>query len=287
MLALALTGDVGAGKSTLARLWGEMGASVLDADRVVRALWTRTNVLDAALARWGRGILDADGKADPSAVASKAFSDRREYDWLCALLHPLVRIEMEKTAASLDGWVVAEIPLLFEGGIPWWIDAAIYVTAPEAGRRERNASRGWRYDEISRRESFLLPGAEKRARADLVVENSSDFETLEREASRLAERFRRLSALARMSLFFPDREAAIRFADFLRRETLGTECLLHPAEGAETKKTGFTLDFFTREEWFGEIADALASFTGTHPLLERFRRIPWNYRNSLSEALRP
>ena len=287
MLALGLTGDVGAGKSTLVRLWEKMGASVLDADKVVRTLWGRSDVLDAAVSRWGEDILDSAGRAIPSAVASKAFTDLGEYKWLCALLHPLVRVEMEKSSSSLEGWVVAEIPLLFEGGIPWWIDGTIYITAPEDIRRERNTFRGWQADEIPRRESFLLSGDEKRARADLVIENISDVETLTKEASCLAERFRRLSSLARASVFFPDRERTLRFMDFLHRKTLGTEFLLRPAEAAETKGKGITLEFFTLERWFGEIAEVLSSFSGTRLVLDKPRRIPLNYRNALSEALRP
>ncbi|NLB84491.1 MAG: dephospho-CoA kinase [Synergistaceae bacterium] len=287
MLAFGLSGDVGAGKSTLARLWRERGASVLDADEVVRALWTRADVLRAAVSRWGEEILDAGGRAVPSLIASKAFADLEEYKWLCALLHPLVRIEMERAASSLEGWVVAEIPLLFEGGEPWWIDATIYVTAPEEKRRERNAVRGWKKDEIARREAFLLPGGEKRARADLVIDNGQNLGRLIEEGSRLAERFRRLSGLARASVFFPDRESACVFSDLLRRKGLGTEFLLREEKGAEKGERKFTLDFFTLERWFCEISEVLSAFPGANSLLVRPRRLPWSYRNTLSEALRP
>ncbi len=287
MLAFGLSGDVGAGKSTLARLWRERGASILDADEVVRVLWTRADVLESAVARWGRGILDSSGRAVPSHIASKAFADMKEYTWLCALLHPLVRIEMERAASSLEGWVVAEIPLLFEGGIPWWIDAAIYVTAPEEKRGERNAARGWKKDEIARREAFLLSGGEKRARADLVIDNGQTLEKLTEEASRLAERFRRLSGLARVSVFLSDGESARRFTDLLRREGLGTDFLLREGQGVENREEKFTLDFFTLEKWFNEIIEVLSAFPGASPLLVRPRRLPWSYRNALSEALRP
>ena len=286
MLAFGLSGDVGAGKLTLARLWRERGASVLDADEVVRVLWTRADVLAAAVTRWGREILDSGGRAVPSEIASKAFADIEEYNWLCALLHPLVRLEMERAASSLEGWVVAEIPLLFEGGIPWWIDAAIYVTAPEEKRRERNAARGWNKDEIGRREAFLLPGGEKRSRADLVIHNGQTLETLTEEASRLAENFRRLSALVRGSVFFSDRESARGFSDLLRLEGMGTEFFLRE-EGPEAGEKKFTLDFFTIEGWFCEISEILSSFSGAQIMFIRPRRISWSYRNALSEALRP
>ncbi|GAB1399176.1 dephospho-CoA kinase [Aminivibrio sp.] len=287
MLAFGLSGDVGAGKSTLARLWRERGASVLDADEVVRALWTRRDVLDAALSRWGRGIVGDDGRVVPSAVAGKAFSGPEEYRWLCALLHPMVRIEMERAASSLEGWVVAEIPLLFEGGIPWWIDAAIYVTAPEEIRRERNASRGWNKNEIARREAFLLPGGEKRALADLVIENGQTLEKLTEEADRLAERFRRLSSLTLATVSFSDGESPCEFSALLHRKGLGTDFLLRTGEGGESGGTKFILDFFTLEKWFNEIAEALSPYPGVFPLLVRPRRLPWKYRNALSEGLRP
>ena len=259
---------------------------MLDADEVVRVLWTRADVLGAAVSRWGKEILDSAGRVIPSRIASKAFADLEEYKWLCALLHPLVRIEMERAASSLEGWVVAEIPLLFEGGIPWWIDAAIYVTAPEEKRRERNSVRGWNKDEIARREAFLLPGGEKRARADLVIENGQDLEKLTEEATRLAERFRRLSSLTLATVFFSDGESPRRFSAILLQNGLGTNFLLRAGEGAETGGTKFILDFFTLEKWFGEISEVLSAFAGACPVLVRPRRLPWKYRNTLSEALR-
>lgn len=169
MLALGVTGDVGAGKSTVSRIWAEMGASVLDADEIVRSLWKRADIIEAASSRWGKDILGEDGVIVPRKIAAKAFSDPEEYRWMCGLLHPPVRVEMERTAASLEGWVVAEIPLLFEGGVPWWIDATAYVTADSALRASRNAARGMDSAELERRETFLLPGEEKKAGLPLFL----------------------------------------------------------------------------------------------------------------------
>jgi dephospho-CoA kinase len=130
---------------------------------------------------------------------------------------------MERMSASLEGWVVAEIPLLFEGGVPQWIDATVYLAAPEEKRRERNSSRGWTAGEIIRRESFLLPSEEKKRRADVVLENAGTLENLRETAEKHALFFRRLAGLVRCTVTFQRYDDALLYRDFLRKERLGTD----------------------------------------------------------------
>ena len=138
--AVAVTGDVGAGKSTVARLFESLGGVRFDADAVVAELWRRPDIVGAAVGRWGSGILDSEGRVVFAHVAARLFSSRAEYDWGCALLHPPTRAELARRVASLDpkrDWAVAEIPMLFESGVPDWVTATVFVTASRDVRAER------------------------------------------------------------------------------------------------------------------------------------------------------
>jgi len=99
MLVIGLTGDIGAGKSTVCSLLQQMGAVVVEADRMVRQIWLRPEIIEAARKRWGNDILDSEGRIVASEVASKGFCDEAEYRWMCDLIHPLVMAEMERFVA--------------------------------------------------------------------------------------------------------------------------------------------------------------------------------------------
>ncbi|MCR4818476.1 MAG: dephospho-CoA kinase [Fretibacterium sp.] len=188
--AVGVTGDVGAGKSTVARLMEKLGGVRLDADAVALALWERPDIRTAAVARWGADILDPSGAIDRRAVAGRIFSDPAEHRWCCGLLHPLVMAELKRRVDGLSAsqWAVVEIPLLFESGRPDWLDLVVFVTAPRDVRAERcRVQRGWDEAELRRREEFFLPSAERMARSDYVVNNAEDRAALEAEVGRIVE----------------------------------------------------------------------------------------------------
>ena len=118
-----------------------------------------------------------------ACAAARLFSSRAEYDWGCALLHPPAKAELARRVASLDperDWAVAEIPMLFESGVPDWVTATVFVTASRDVRAERCRARGWDDAELPRREGFFLPSAERAARSDFVVHNDGGLDKLER-----------------------------------------------------------------------------------------------------------
>ena len=287
MLALGVTGDVGAGKSTVSRIWGEMGASVLDADKIVRSLWKRADIIEAASSRWGKDILGEDGVIVPRKIAVKAFSDPAEYRWMCGLLHPQVRVEMERTAVSLEGWVVAEIPLLFEGGVPWWIDATVYVTADSAVRASRNAARGLDTEALGRRETFLLPGEEKKSRATIVLDNSGSMEEMLGTARETGRLFRRLSGLVQFSVLFGSRDDASGCTGRISEERLGTEFECRKVFSGTDGEEAWRLSFFTLEHLFFRIVShpSMASARGQY--MASVRRIPYGRRLAISGELLP
>lgn len=182
MAAVAVTGEPGAGKSTVARVMERMGATRFDADAVVHALWRRPDVVRAALARWGTSVLDDRGEIDRAAVGARIFSSPEDHRWCCALLHPLTMDELSRRVSSVapPGWAVVEVPLLFEAGRPAWATRVVFVTAPwdERARRCRE-QRGWDEEELRRREAMFLPSRERMAMSDIVIENAGDAGELE------------------------------------------------------------------------------------------------------------
>ncbi|MEG1823999.1 MAG: dephospho-CoA kinase [Cloacibacillus sp.] len=176
MPIIGLTGDVGAGKSTLCSVWRVLGAHIIDADSAARALWDAPDVRCEAEKRWGEGFFDAPRRELYSKIAQKIFTDEEEYKFAAELLHKRTNAQIKAEALASGGVVVVEIPLLYECGDDEWLDYVIYAAAPLARRAERNAKRSWNAEEIKRRESKLLPREEKMKRADKIVTNSGTEE---------------------------------------------------------------------------------------------------------------
>lgn len=189
ILTVGLTGDVGAGKSTLAGLWREMGALVLDADKIAKEQWQSPEVRREASSRWGTDFFSGGQKDIYAKIAGKIFSDEDEYEFATKLIHAATRSEIKHTLASARGWVVLEIPLLFESGGYDWLDWVVYAAAPLARRVARNASRGWDEAEVARRERWFMPREEKMRRASFVLENDGTFAEWEKKGRELGEFF--------------------------------------------------------------------------------------------------
>lgn len=186
MAVLAITGDIGAGKSTASRLLAEkLNCELLNADQTAKNLWSRNDVKAQAIKRWGRKILDASGKIITAEISSIIFMDNSEHQFCNELIHPLVMSELKARAANFES-VVIEVPLLFEARRPEWINLIVYVTAGFDVRAERcREFRGWSIEELRRRERFLLPQSEKIKRSDYVVSNEGSLSELERQIDEL------------------------------------------------------------------------------------------------------
>lgn len=189
MLTIGLTGDVGAGKSTLCRVWKAMGATVLDADTVARDMWKLPEIQAKAEARWGSGFFSGEWKDIFARIAAKIFTDDAEYDFASRLLHDATLKELRRQMAAASGWVVAEIPLLYECGETDWFDGVVFAAASVAKRVERNKKRHWDENEVRRRDAKLMPREEKLRRADWVLENTGSLAEWEDKARKLGTVF--------------------------------------------------------------------------------------------------
>jgi dephospho-CoA kinase len=199
MLSVALTGNIGAGKSTVAELFRRWGATIIDADLLVHELQAPGQpVLAKIITRFGPNLLQPDGTLNRAALRSRVLTDKAALAELNRIVHPEVhrrRLELITQArARGDRIVVSDIPLLFESADPDEFDTVVLVDAPEILRRRRLlSSRPLTDDEADRLMAAQLSSASKRSRSEYVIENDGDLAALERAASAV---WQKLSARA-------------------------------------------------------------------------------------------
>ncbi len=178
-IAVAITGGIGAGKSTALEAFRSHGAATVSSDEIVHHLLaTDDAVREQLVAKLGDGVLGLDGKPDRARIAEAVFADRELLAWLEGLLHPLVSREYltwRERLSELDDpprMCVTEVPLLFEVGGEQRFDKVVVITAPKTLREQRR--RVARDD----RDARLLPDREKVRRADYHYVNTGTFEEL-------------------------------------------------------------------------------------------------------------
>jgi dephospho-CoA kinase len=188
MLNVALTGNIAAGKSEVVRRFAEWGATVIDADQLAReAQAPGTEVLRGIVQRFGKEVLNADGSLDRAALRGLVMADEGALSALNGIVHPAVRRRRDELLAEAkargDRVVLSDIPLLFEAADPSQFDVVVLVDAPEALRRERLiAHRGLSPEEADRMIRAQIPSEVKRARADIVIDNTGTLEALDQGA---------------------------------------------------------------------------------------------------------
>ena len=185
---MAVTGPLACGKSTFVRMLGEMGADTVSADGIVHDLLARDpETISKVVERFGEEVRGETG-IDRRALARAVFGNERALQDLEDILHPLVREETDRrVAASEADLFVVEIPLLFEGGRSGQFDHTLAVTAPEERRLAWAAERGMGEEQVRAIEARQLPQEEKARRADLVVQNDGDLDTLSGQAREVFE----------------------------------------------------------------------------------------------------
>ncbi len=190
-IRVGLTGGIGSGKSAVAEIWRERGATIVDADRLARdAVAPGSAALAAIAERWPQTIA-ADGTLDRAALARIAFADAAQRENLNAIVHPHVRALADalEAAAPADAIVVHVVPLLFEGEFWRRCDVTVAVVAPDATRIARVVQRD-SVDESSvvQRMRAQIDPAEARRRATYTIENDADPATLRERANAVYDR---------------------------------------------------------------------------------------------------
>jgi dephospho-CoA kinase len=188
MISIGLTGNIASGKSTVAKLFRRWGATVIDADQLVRQSQAPGEpVLRTIAGRFGGELIREDGTLDREELRARVMGDPAMRGELESIVHP----EVQRRRAALlaearkrgDRIVVSDIPLLFEAADPAEFDAVVLVDASEAVRRERLiAERGLSPAEADAMIAAQLPSQEKRSRSDYIIDNDDDVAVLERAA---------------------------------------------------------------------------------------------------------
>ena len=195
-LRIGLTGGIASGKSTVARRFTELGIPVIDADESSRVVVAPGQPgLEQVVQRFGPGVLSAEGELDRRALRNLIFADPGERRDLEAILHPLIRADMERRAAGAVGaYLVMAIPLLVESAARDRVDRILVVDADEAAQLERLTAR----DSVSLEQAraILAAQASRASRlkaADDVLVNSGTVAQLREAVDRLHQRYLRLA----------------------------------------------------------------------------------------------
>ncbi len=185
---LGLTGSIGMGKSATAAMFRARGVPVHDADAAVHVLYGPGGAAAEAIGREFPGTLDPQGGVDRVALRDAVLGVPERLARLEALVHPLVRAASDAFLADHAGapFVVLDIPLLYETGGEGRCDAVAVVSASAAVQRERVLARpGMTEAAFAAILAKQMPDAEKRARADYVIDTGSGFPAAEAEVARI------------------------------------------------------------------------------------------------------
>ncbi len=194
MLKVGLTGGVGSGKSTVARLFAEQGASVVDADDISHQLSKEPHIIESIRSLFGDSVVRADGELDRKRLAEMVFSDKHARRQLEALLHPLVRRRMMQTVDNIDApYVILVVPLLLETDFHQLVDRILVVDLPVEEQVRRVKQRDGRPESQIRAIIEQQISREQRLRqADDIIDNSLPEANLKAAVESLHQRYHSL-----------------------------------------------------------------------------------------------
>ena len=204
MLRVGLTGGLSCGKSTVARMFAERGASVIQADSIARELTRPGNsVYDEVVKQFGREIVQPDGSLDRAKLADLAFAGGRIAE-LNGIVHPAVIERQEKWMEAVarndpQGVAVVEAALILEARVGRRFDKLVVVTCQPLQKVERfakrhNISLEAAKVEVARRQAAMMPDEEKIKSADYLIDNSGAPEETARQVDKIYAELRTLAA---------------------------------------------------------------------------------------------
>ena len=193
MKVIGLTGGIASGKSTVSQMLSELGAVVIDADKIGHeAFRPDTDAWRQVVAEFGRGILDRDGEIDRSRLADVVFNDPRALEKLNRIMHPRMRRIVEGRIEALRGQgveaVVLEAALLIEAKWTDLVDQVWVAVAPESQVIDRlRSQRGFNEERGRARIESQMSAAERARHADVLIVNDADMDTLREKVRELWE----------------------------------------------------------------------------------------------------
>lgn len=202
MKIIGLTGGIGSGKSTVARILQEHGFPIVDADLIAREIVEPGQPALAELAKeFGEDILNADGSLDRGLLASRAFTTKDTTQRLNDITHPRINQRTQELfdEAREDGAeaVIYDMPLLIDKGLHKDMDATIVVHAAEHVRLERlTTKRGLDVDDVRRRINAQIDDETRKQHADILLDNNGTEEDLTQQIAQAVDKIKQLTKQA-------------------------------------------------------------------------------------------
>jgi len=190
MIIIGVTGGMGSGKTLVCKILGELGATVIEADKVGKKLYSIDPTLKNKIVEaFGPEILDESGEISFKKLASAAFKNKTTVGLLNSITHPLIRAAIRNQIIDLSishEVIVVDAALLYEGELLYTVDYIIAVTAPKEVRVQRVVDSG-RFSavEVRKRMALQLPEKEKVAKADYVISNAGTIEELRNQVVKI------------------------------------------------------------------------------------------------------
>lgn len=192
LMIAGLTGGIGCGKSSVLKIFSEMGWLTIDADKICRELYENkdTRLVSAIREQWPDAI-DTDNTVDRKKIAEIVFNDNAKLEILNSILHPLIKEEADKIISLNKGKnIIFDVPLLFEKDWSYLFNIVIAVWTDSKTQYERLNARGMTDLEIDRRIANQLSAQEKLERADFGIINRAGFEALREQCEKLEKLIR-------------------------------------------------------------------------------------------------
>lgn len=187
MALIAITGGIGAGKTTVLARFKQLGSEVLDADEVVHSLYQSNSFLCSAIQkRWGNDILTRDGMPDRKKIAQVVFQSASEIQWLNSLLHPLVKEIIQSAANRCPSGLYCAIPLFFE--CAWEEPQAVFsigLWCDPQTQKSRLLQRGWSDQQIQVRLKQQLSMDEKLRCSDFGIISNCSWKNLHQQCDEI------------------------------------------------------------------------------------------------------
>lgn len=179
MRLIGLTGGIGSGKTTVARMLGDRGFHVVDADAIARDIVAPGSpALQELSETFGSGILLPDGSLNRGELAARAFIDKEHTELLNSITHPRIHEETQRRIAEAPGDVVYDMPLLVDNDLHHDMDLVIVVDVDPETRVKRLAGRGIGEEDARRRIAAQIPDEVRRAAAHIIIDNNGAPEDL-------------------------------------------------------------------------------------------------------------
>lgn len=191
MILLGLTGSIGMGKTATAQMFRDLGVPVYDADQAVHDLYKKGGAGVVPIEAEFPGVT-VDGAIDRDRLSKKVIDNEGAFRKLEKIIHPLVKVDQQEFMATVkssgEPLVVLDIPLLFEGGGNERCDVVVVVSAPAPVQRARVLERpGMTEDKLDAILSRQTPDAEKRSRADYIIETDKGFEDAAGQVAKIVD----------------------------------------------------------------------------------------------------